>query len=1836
MAGQTEVKEEPCAADGESAHAWLRPRALPLNSKRLTLRLLKAIAKGLGLPADTTQEDLRQMIDGKLSDRGREPMKVQAWLFATEEETNVRMIKLSDAEGYFLEIPAEPNEQEPQEVKEKEELSLSDSERWVEQDSDVTTIQETNPDSGLKQALYEAERRTNYLEATVRDLEAELRQEQEAKLAVQSSLKGEQATSAALREEVRGLNDCVKHERERVKNMWKLNCEQLTMLDEECGRCVNECDSKDREIELLRTRVREFECMPLTRRLNALTSRTLDERTITTPGAPNPASIPTVPISRLDLDTSITPVPDGRVRFPATPTIRAPDEYPVMVDTEISRTLTRNVDDRRRSGRAPPVDPFTGENEETRFEDWLPTLERAATWNRWSSEEQLMQLAGHLRGKALQEWNLISPDDKSSYQSATSELSRRMDPGGRVMAAQDFRHAIQKETETVADYLRRLERQFQLAYGRDDLKSETRETMLYSQLQEGLLLNLVRSPSVSGCQRYKELCIAAKQEEKRLADIKRRQVYALKGNTSDSNPKKRFPDKGASPSLSHSHSYSHSDKFSDDRRRPMKPMKPRTLTCHNCGSPDHFVRDCKAPSKESSSKSYSNGNRLKAIQTKPLGDRNDPMACLYTSSDSDSDSDVKLIRVPYEGSHPRRALVEVQGIPAYGVVDTGADISIMGAELFKTVAAATRMKKRSLKSVDKAAFTYDHKPIKLDGKLELDIVFEDKALATPVYLKMDSSDQLLLSEGVCCQLGIVSYHPSVENKKRGTAKEKPPVRVPVVRVKLVESLSVPPLRCVPARVELEGEEGLQGPFVVEDLDLDSPQPIQLADSLFDTVGLNEVFRVMLENHTGFTQRIEKDTQVGLASEAHQVMEEESEPQKEPPKSDDDVVIRMITSDEERRKYLASILVDEGQGLRWQDKDKLYSLLMVNHSVFALDKDERGETDLIQMEIFTNETTPKRQPVRRTPFAVRGEVARQLREMQENGVISPSASPWASPVVLVRKKDGTLRFCIDYRQLNSLTKADTFPLPRIDDLLDQLNKAKYFSTLDLASGFWKVQVHPDSKEKTAFITHQGLYQFNVMPFGLRNAPAVFQRLMQQVLAGLNPEEGVPFASVYIDDILIFSQSFNDHLQHLEAVIDRVASAGLRLKPSKCKFIRQTVEYLGHVLTPMGICPNPEKVRAVQQFPRPTSVKEVRQFLGLASYYRRFVKGFADIAQPLHALTKANCRYDWTADCQTSFDSLKSRMLMSPVLAFPDFSLPFTLETDASIKGLGAVLSQRGQEDGKVHPVAYASRALSPQEQRYSVTELETLAVVWAVKHYHAYLYGHDVVVYTDHSAVKAVLSNPQANGKHARWWSQVYCSGIKNLEIVYRAGRDNANADALSRAPVTQPTSEVELVTDVQIATIDSLECEDLLQIDPDPNQTTIDCDLSNEQAEDSECQTMFDFLLLGKLPEDAALAKKVAAQATLFDVVDGVLCFLVPKGDGKARRVVPKSLRKTLIQGYHSSAMSGHFSAPKLVKAIARHWWWQGMHGEITERCGSCLQCTAVNASGRIHQPLLTPIPVQRAFQIMGLDIMELPKTKNGNRYVAVFQDFLTKWPFVFAMPDQKAIRLVRLLVEEVIPITGVPESLLSDRGTNLLSHLMTDVCALLGVKKLNTTSYHPACDGLVERFNRTLKTALRKRAAECGDQWDRYLSGVVWAYRNVPHESTGEKPSFLLYGVDLRSPTEAALLPPSPLTLTDVDDYREELVYSLSSARRLAAESIKTAQQKYKKYHDLHATPYQYKLGNWVFIRFPQEESGRMRKLSRPRGMVPIVLYLCKGQMCVWSKYISLRKEKFECTNRG
>ena len=287
----------------------------------------------------------------------------------------------------------------------------------------------------------------------------------------------------------------------------------------------------------------------------------------------------------------------------------------------------------------------------------------------------------------------------------------------------------------------------------------------------------------------------------------------------------------------------------------------------------------------------------------------------------------------------------------------------------------------------------------------------------------------------------------------------------------------------------------------------------------------------------------------------------------------------------------------------------------------------------------------------------------------------------------------------------------------------------------------------------------------------------------------------------------------------------------------------------------------------------------------------------------------------------------------------------------------------------------------------------------------------------------------------------------------------------------------------------------------------------------------------------------------------------------------------------HTGPMAGHFSGEKLYRALTRHWWWSSMYTDVVKYCSNCPQCAIVNGSGHVNKPPLSPIPVQRSFQII-VDVMDLPVTELGNRHVVVFQDFLTKWPLVFPVCDQKAVRLVKLLTEEVIPLFGVPEALYSDSGTNLMSHLMLDICKKLGIRKLNTTAYHPECDEMVDRFNRTLKTAIRKHAATYGPQWNRYLSGILFAYRNIPHDSMGEKPSYLLFGVDCRTPTDTEFLNPTSLQLTDIQDYREELSLSLASARDIAANlAVQAAQKRYKRQYDKKVKPVTYRVGEWALV---------------------------------------------------
>ena len=446
-----------------------------------------------------------------------------------------------------------------------------------------------------------------------------------------------------------------------------------------------------------------------------------------------------------------------------------------------------------------------------------------------------------------------------------------------------------------------------------------------------------------------------------------------------------------------------------------------------------------------------------------------------------------------------------------------------------------------------------------------------------------------------------------------------------------------------------------------------------------------------------------------------------------------------------------------------ERTALEDLLVKNNDLFSTTSLDVGSTNTVLHGIPLVDPTPFRMPYRRIPPAQYQEVRDHLEELKASGIIEPSQSPFASPVVIVRKKDGAIRLCVDYRKLNSRTVRDAFPLPRIEDSLDALGQARYFSCLDLTSGYLQVQMAKEDRVKTAFTTPMGLYEYTRMPFGLMNAPATFQRLMNIALGDLSFSQVL----IYLDDIIVFSSTFEEHLQRLERVFTRLRQHGLKLKPSKCHFGQSEVHYLGHIISEKGIATDPEKVQAVKMWPVPRSKREVRGFLGLTGYYRRFVRDYAKIANPLFGLIggKRGVKdppFVWTKDCQTAFDVLTKKLTSAPILAYADFKTPFVVQTDASGEGFGAVLVQK--QGGQEKVVAYASRALTQAERKYPAHKLEFRALHWAVTtKFRDYLYGQEVTVITDNNPLTYVMKAAKLDAHGHRWVSE-WTSGAYILDV----------------------------------------------------------------------------------------------------------------------------------------------------------------------------------------------------------------------------------------------------------------------------------------------------------------------------------------------------------------------------------------------------------------------------------------------------------------------------------------
>ena len=546
------------------------------------------------------------------------------------------------------------------------------------------------------------------------------------------------------------------------------------------------------------------------------------------------------------------------------------------------------------------------------------------------------------------------------------------------------------------------------------------------------------------------------------------------------------------------------------------------------------------------------------------------------------------------------------------------------------------------------------------------------------------------------------------------------------------------------------------------------------------------------------------------------------------------------------------------------------VLRRNADIFAKHSTDLGSTRVATHSIDTGDSRPIKQAPRRVAIHRQAVVKQEVESMLEKGIIEPSEGPWSSPIVLAKKKDGTLRFCIDYRKLNDVTRKDAYPLPRIEDNLDTLSGSTWFSTLDLISGFWQVEMDAKDRVKTAFSSGVGgLYQFRRMPFGLCNAPATFQRLMEKVLAGLQWQ----IAVLYIDDIVVYGSSVDEHLERLEILFDRLRKAGLKLKPSKCTLLRRKVDFLGHTVSAEGVEADSSKISKVTNWPTPVNVSEVRSFIGLCAYYRRFVKGFSDLCKPLYRLTEKGVTFCWGKEQETAFNALKERLTTAPILAFPNGQDMFILDTDASDVGVGAVLSQL--QGGYERVIAYGSRVLSKTERNYCVTRRELLAIVVFVKMFHHYLVGSQFLLRTDHAALYWLFGMKNLEGQPARWVERLGCY---DMVILHRLGGQHGNADALSRCP--QRCKETRMLpgpsgSEMDLADFQAIQCyvahDKLDQIEVD----LADSDWSDDQWDDENEPLIPDYFMAqdheaGDVQPPCICHVLTRAQMRMIDTLDAI------------------------------------------------------------------------------------------------------------------------------------------------------------------------------------------------------------------------------------------------------------------------------------------------------------------------------------------------------------------------------
>lgn len=814
--------------------------------------------------------------------------------------------------------------------------------------------------------------------------------------------------------------------------------------------------------------------------------------------------------------------------------------------------------------------------------------------------------------------------------------------------------------------------------------------------------------------------------------------------------------------------------------------------------------------------------------------------------------------------------------------------------------------------------------------------------------------------------------------------------------------------------------------------------------------------------------------------------------------------------------------EDGIDLTNEQREALDNLLFENSDIF---NEPLATTPYAEHHIDTGSHLPVASPPYRLSPQRKLQLKAEIDNMLKNGIIVECESSWAAPVVMIPKKDNTIRVCIDYRGLNAITKPDHYPLPRVDDLLHEAKTTKYMTTLDLQSGYWQIGVNPSHQEKTAFVSPFGMFMFKKMAFGLRNAPATFQRLIDRFKVAL----GDITLFAYLDDIILCSETFENHLHDLKRVLKRLRDFNLRVNKQKCRFACRKVKYLGHLLTPEGIQMDPQKISAIKNRAAPRNSKELLSFIQACSWYRRFIQNFANVSKPLTQLIKNNVTWKWTELEQNSFESLKNLLITSPILKQADYNLPFLLKTDASAYALGAVLLQ-GESENE-HPVEYASRLLNAAEKNYSTTEREALAIVWAVQKFRGYLEGADIRLITDHQPLKWLMTLKSPSGRLARWalLLQPY-----KLHIDYKPGKTNIIADMLSRPPLTETTEILAFHVEFPRKGVNNIRVSQLT----DPVLSHI-----------IQC--------FEKHSDDAALWSKRG-----YVMNDGILYRYSNEDSDDAQLVVPENERQNILQFYHNADTAGHYGVDRTTQRIASRYYWQGMRGDIAKHVKECLECQRYKSTNLKPLGLYQTVSSNQRFEIIAIDLFgPLPLTGTGHQWILIVEDVASRWVELFALVEATAEICAKTLIDEIFLRYGVPRKIISDNGVQFISAVMQKVVYVLQIDHVLTPVYHPEANP-VERKNRDLKAQLAIQVGQEHQNWSIKLPSIRFAMNTARCESTGYTPAYITFGRELR-------------TIDDVNhDIRaitlsENFVAGITPHLLTLAEVLQTARETQEKKQD-------------------------------------------------------------------